>query len=94
MKKAGQGKNDEGSGFFVLSHLWMRGYFMLGQVKQGLMSAPQGQKISPAGLEPPAGARNRRKPTMKMRRNRLHPNILKTRSDKFNCIEPLNFRAE
>ena len=29
------------------------------------MSAPQGQEIGPTGLELPAGARNRRKATMK-----------------------------
>jgi len=28
------------------------------------MSGPQGDKIGPAGLEPPAGARNRRKATV------------------------------
>ncbi len=27
------GSRDEVSGFFVLSHLWMRGYFRLGWVK-------------------------------------------------------------
>ncbi len=29
-----------------------------------LMIAPQGYTIGPAGLEPPAGARNRRKATV------------------------------
>ena len=36
----------------------------------GLMSAPQGWESSPAGLETPAGARNRIKATVKIQRNR------------------------
>ena len=48
------------------------------------MSAPQGQKIDPAELEPTAGARNWIKATMKIRRNlspgfiRLDPEIPNT----------------
>ncbi len=34
---------------------------MLGQAKQGLMSAPQVQKMDPAGLKPTAGAKIKRK---------------------------------
>ena len=33
------------------------------------MNAPQGKEIGPVGLEPPGGARNRRKATVKIRRN-------------------------
>ena len=33
------------------------------------MIAPQGETIGPAGLEPPAGARNRRKASVKKRRH-------------------------
>ena len=29
-EKSGSSEEDEVSGFFVLSHLWMRGYFWLG----------------------------------------------------------------
>ncbi len=34
-----------------------------------LMIGPQGQKVCPAGLEPPAVVRKRRKATVKQRRN-------------------------
>ena len=40
-------------------------YFRLSQVIFGQMIAPQGQAIGPAGVEPPAGARNRRKAAVK-----------------------------
>ena len=33
------------------------------------MIAPQGKKVGPEGLEPPAGARKRRKATLKKQRN-------------------------
>ena len=51
-----------------------------------LMIAPHGYKVGPAGLEPPAGVRKRRKATVKKRRNTapgfkaLDPNNL--------CIKP------
>ncbi len=48
---SGSSEEDEVSGFFVLSHLWMRGYFRLSQFNE-----------CPAGLEnKPAGVRKRRK---------------------------------
>ena len=56
--------------FFVFLKWLFIGYFRLGQVILCQVIAPQGQVIGPAGLEPPAGARNRRKATVKNTKNR------------------------
>ena len=60
IKLLGSREEDEVAGFFVFSHIRMRG-----QVNE----CPAGVNISSAGLEPPAGARNSRKATVKKRRN-------------------------
>ena len=65
-KDFGSREEDEVAGFLVFLHIQMRGYFRQGLVRLGLMSAPQGQTIGPARLEPPTGAR---KATVKIRRN-------------------------
>ena len=46
-----------------------------------LMIAPQGQKVGPAGLEPPAGVRKRRKVTVRKRRNT---------APEFKALDPKN----
>ena len=61
-----------------------------------LMIAPQGQKVGPARLQPPAGVSKWRKATVKKRRNTapgfkaLDPNIQQTQpleAKKVNSIE-------
>ncbi len=55
----GSREEDKVAGFFVFSYIRMRGYFRLDKVKVNECHV---------GLEPPAGARNRRKATVKIRR--------------------------
>ncbi len=62
-KDFGVKEESEVAVFFVFSHIRMMGYFRLGNVR--------GNEC-PAGLEPPAGARNMGKATVKIRRNLPH----------------------
>ena len=55
---------------FGYSPFFTVAFYRLFQVKLGQVIAPQGQAIGPAGLEPLAGARNRRKVTLKNTTNR------------------------
>ncbi len=58
----GSREESDVAGLFIIPHIWMMGYFRLGQVRVN---------GCPAGLEAPASARNRRKATVKIPRYTL-----------------------